>query len=677
MKKIIFAATILCMIGCQNKTATNTTPAIDLSNLDTSVAPNESFYQYATGGWQANNPLKPEYSRYGMFDVLNDNNEARIKELFTQMTQENPAKGSVNQKIADLYKMGLDSVRLNAEGAAPVKAGLEAILSLNDKAQLTPVLTSMQMTSSAPLFSFGPEADLMDSKMHALYIGQSGIGMGNRDYYLDAENESIREAYKTYLGRLFTLSGLEESQVSTAVDAVMRIETELAKNMRSNVELRDMTRMYNPMATADLKKNYNAIDWDQLFAFSKIAPERVIVCQPEYMAAMNQLLLTASIEELRYYLASQYLEAAAPYLGDNFYAASFDFFGRTMSGKQEPKPRWKRAMAIPNDALGEAVGEMYVKKFFPAEDKDRMLTMVENLRVALGQHIDQLDWMSDSTKMRAHEKLATFRVKIGYPDQWKDYTTLEIDPALSYWDNIQRANEWATRDQLAKVGKPVDPTEWLMTPQTVNAYYNPTTNEICFPAAILQPPFYNSTADDAVNYGAIGVVIGHEMTHGFDDQGRQFDKDGNMNNWWSEADAEAFKAKTDVLVNQFNAIEILPARGDQAALYANGSLSLGENIADQGGLRVAYTALKNSQNGQEPAPIDGFTSPQRFYLSYATLWGQNIRDEEATRLTKLDVHSLGKWRVDATLRNIQGFYDAFGITDGKMFMPIEERVIIW
>ena len=676
MKKILFAATVLCMMGCQNK-PTNSTPALDPSNMDTSVAPNESFYQYATGGWQAKNPLKPEHSSYNMFNVLNDNNEIRINELFTQMTKENPAKGTVNQKIADLYQLGLDSVRLNQEGAAPIRAELETILSLDDKKQLTPILSVMQMTSSSPLFSFGPEADLKDSKVNALYIGQSGIGMGDRDYYLDAENESIREAYKTYLNRLFTLAGLEESQVSKATDAVMRIETELAKNMRSNVELRDLQRMYNPMATADLKKNYDAIDWKYLFDFAKINPERVIVCQPEYMEALDKLIETTPIEDLRYYLASQYLNAAAPYLDDNFYAASFDFYGRTMSGKQEPRPRWKRAMAIPNSALGEAVGEMYVEKFFPAEDKARMMTLVENLRTALGQHIDQLDWMSDSTKMRAREKLAAFHVKIGYPDKWKDYSTLEIDPTLSYWENIQRASEWATRDQLAKVGKAVDPEEWLMTPQTVNAYYNPTTNEICFPAAILQPPFFNPAADDAVNYGAIGVVIGHEMTHGFDDQGRQFDKDGNMNNWWTDADAEAFKQKTDILVKQFDAIEVLPARGDQPAVFANGSLCLGENIADQGGLRVAYTALMNTLNGTEPEPIDGLTPAQRFYLSYATVWAQNIRDEEIARLTKLDVHSLGQWRVDATLRNLQDFFDAFNITDGKMYMPVEERVIIW
>jgi putative endopeptidase len=335
-------------------------------------------------------------------------------------------------------------------------------------------------------------------------------------------------------------------------------------------------------------------------------------------------------------------------------------------------------MGVPNSILGEAVGKMYVAKYFPEEDKVRMTELVKNLQVALGQHIEALEWMSDETKARAQEKLASFTVKIGYPDKWKDYSSLEIDPTLSYWENIKRANAWYSADNFAKLGKPVDREEWFMSPQTVNAYYNPTTNEICFPAAILQPPFYNSEADDAVNYGAIGVVIGHEMTHGFDDQGRQFDKDGNLNDWWTAADAAAFNERAEVLIKQFDAIEVLAAKEDQPAIYANGRLSLGENIADQGGLRVAMTALRNSLEGKEaPAPIDGYTAEQRFYLSYATLWAQNIRDEEIARLTKVDVHSLGKNRVNATLRNIEDFYKAFSIEDGAMFMPVEERVVIW
>ena len=672
MKKILFAATVLCMMGCQNK-PTNSTPALDPSNMDTSVAPNESFYQYATGGWQAKNPLKPEHSSYNMFNVLSDNNEIRINELFTQMTKENPAKGTVNQKIADLYKLGLDSVRLNKEGAAPVKAELKTILSLDKKEQLTPILSVMQLTSSSPLFSFGPQADLKDSKVNALYIGQSGIGMGDRDYYLDAENESIREAYKTYLNRLFTLAGLEESEAGKATDAVMRIETELAKNMRSNVELRDIQRMYNPMTTADLKKNYDAIDWAQLFAFSGINPERVIVCQPEYMEALNKLIETTPIEDLRYYLASQYLNAAAPYLDDNFYAASFDFYGRTMSGKQEPRPRWKRAMAIPNSALGEAVGEMYVEKFFPAEDKARMMTLVENLRTALGQHIDQLDWMSDSTKMRAREKLAAFRVKIGYPDKWKNYDGMKVDESLSLYDNVAAISDWETCDVLSeKVGKPVDKMEWQMTPQTINAYYNPTTNEICFPAAILQPPFFDPKADDAANLGAIGGVIGHEMSHGFDDQGAQFDKDGNQNDWWTAEDKANFNARTKVLADYFSTVEAVPGR------KINGQLTLGENIGDNGGLNIAFRALQNTLKVQDLGVKDGFTPEQRFFLSWARVWASNMRPEYIEMIITTDPHSPSSARVNAALPHIDAWYKAFNVKKGqKLFIPANKRARIW
>ena len=667
---------MVCMASCQNNP---TTPAIDLANFDTEVAPDADFYQYATGGWQKLNPLKPEYSRYGSFDMLRDNNEKRINELFADMTARKTAPGSVEQKISDLYKMGLDSARLNAEGAAPIKAAVEKILAIDNRAQLTEAIAALHSSVANPFFSIGVEADLMNSSMNALYASQSGLMMGNRDYYLDAENEQFRTAYKAYLAKIFALAGIPEAEIEKAVAGVMNIETKLAEKMWSNVELRNIPAQYNPTSKADFEKRYDAIDWPTYYKTLGVGDfDTIIVATLSSLDNANELLKTAPLDDIRYYLAAQYIDSAANYLSDDFQLASFDFFGRTMAGQQEMKPRWKRAMSVPNGTLSEAVGEMYVAKYFPEEDKARMLELVKNLQTALSQHIDALDWMSDETKARAQEKLATFTVKIGYPDKWKDYSTLDIDPTKSYWENIVNASAWYTADNLAKLGKPVDKTEWHMPPQMVNAYYNPTTNEICFPAAILQPPFFNPAADDAVNYGAIGVVIGHEMTHGFDDQGRNFDKDGNMNNWWTEADAAAFKAKTDVLVKQFDAIEVLPAKEGQPAIYANGSLSLGENIADQGGLRVAWTAYRNSLEGKSaPTPIDGFTDAQRFYLGYATLWAQNIRDEEIARLTKLDVHSLGKWRVNATLRNLQSFYDAFGITDGAMFMPEEERVIIW
>ena len=573
--------------------------------------------------------------------------------------------------------MGLDSVRLNTEGAAPIQDKVAELLGITDRAQLTAAIAGLHHSVANPFFGMGVQSDLMNSDMNALYISQSGLGMGTRDYYVDESNAQIKKAYGEMLAKLFTLTGIEQAEQAAA--SVVELETRLAEKMWSNVELRDIVAQYNPMSKADFEKTYDAIDWPTYYKAMGIGDfDTIIVTTPSAVANANELLKNAPIESLRYYLAAQYINAAAGYLSDDFQQASFDFYGKVMSGQQEQKPRWKRAMSVPNGTLGEAVGEMYVAKYFPEKDKERMTELVKNLQTALGQHIDALDWMSDTTKAKAREKLATFTVKIGYPDKWKDYSTLEIDPAKSYWENIVNANIWYTEDNIADLGKPVDKEEWGMTPQTVNAYYNPTTNEICFPAAILQPPFYNPDADDAVNYGAIGVVIGHEMTHGFDDQGRQFDKDGNMNNWWTDEDAAAFKGKTDILVKQFDAIEVLPAKDGQPALHANGSLSLGENIADQGGLRVAWTAYHNSLEGKEkPAPIDGFTPEQRFYLGYATLWAQNIRDEEIARLTKLDVHSLGKWRVNATLRNLQTFYDAFGITDGAMFLPEEERVIIW
>lgn len=677
MKKILLTLSTVALMASCNLNKVENVPAIDRANFDESVALKDDFYQYATGGWQAKNPLKPEFARYGTFDVLRENNEIRLNELFASIAKSKFEQGTVDQKIADLYTMGLDSTRLNNEGIAPVKADVEQIMAISKRSHLATATALIHTSAGNPLFGLYVSADLLNSNVNVLYIDQSGLGMGNRDYYLDAENQSKREGYTQWLTKAFTMLGWEDA--SSKAEKVLALETKMAKAFRTNVQLRDVPANYNPMTKAEFVKRYSAFDWDGYFSQMGIGEfDKVIVGQPEVLDVVFKLFAKEDIETIKAYMAASVVSSAASYVGDELYAAYFDFFGRQMSGQQEMRPRWKRAMAVPNGLLGEAVGEIYVKKYFPESDKQRMTEMVKNLQVALGQHIDALEWMSEATKAKAQEKLNTFTVKIGYPDKWKDYSSLVIDSSLSYWENIKRASAWYTADNLADLGKEVDRTRWFMSPQTVNAYYNPTTNEICFPAAILQPPFYNSAADDAVNYGAIGVVIGHEMTHGFDDQGRQFDKDGNMNNWWTAEDAAAFKVRTDVLVEQFNRIEVLPAKGDQPAIMADGALSLGENIADQGGLRVSYTALHNSfKDKGEPAPVDGFTADQRFYLSYATIWGQNIRDEEIARLTKVDVHSLGKNRVNATLRNIETFYQAFGITDGQMFLPKEERVIIW
>ena len=676
MKKLLFiVASALAMTACSTNSVEKqeVVPAIDAQNFDESIARNDDFYQWATGGWQKNNPLKPEYSRYGSFDVLRENNEIRINDLFSQMTKTEAEFGSVEQKISDLYKLGLDEERLNREGAEPIREALNKILAIEDRAELIASIAQLHTDGIGVFFGGYPAADLADSNMTIFYLDQAGLGMGNRDYYIDEKNAEIKAAYLVYLEKIFTLAGVE-GDVKKMVADVVAIEDAIAEKSWSNVECRDIAKGYNPHTMAELREKYSAVDWDAYLAALGVADlEKIVVSQPSSLENIMNVIATTPVEALRAYVAAHYIDAAASYLSEEFAVASFEFFGKTMSGTQEIRPRWKRAMGVPNNVLSEAVGQMYVAKYFPESEKARVESMVFNIQKAFSKHIEALDWMSEETKAKAQEKLAAFTVKIGYPNKWKDYSTLTVDPAKSYWENVVEANRWYTADAMAEVGKPVDREKWLMPPQMVNAYYMPTTNEICFPAAILQPPFYNPNADDAVNYGAIGVVIAHEMTHGFDDQGSQFDKVGNMNDWWTAEDRAAFEAKTNILVEQFNAIEILPG------LYADGKYSLGENIADQGGLRLAFTGLVDYAwaNGR-PEDIDGFTGEQRFYIGYATLWAQNITDQEKERLTKVDVHSLGRNRVNATLRNIQSFYDAFGITEtDAMYMPVEERVIIW
>ena len=669
MRKMMIAMLPVFAVACGNPEAETT--ALDLTNLDTSVSPAEDFYGFATGGWQKKNPLKPEYSRYGVMDLISENNQKRLNDLFKSLGQTSAMPGSVEQKISDLYKMGLDSTRLNAEGAAPLKPLLGKVLSAQDKRGLMEAVTEMHSASDYPLFSTYVAADLADSRNQILYLSQSGLGMSDRDYYLDTANTALKEGYRAFLEKVFALSGIENA--AQAADDALSVEDEIAKASWSSVELRDVARSYNPMSSQELEKQYPILDFGLYFRLSGIQPQdKLVVGQPSYFASIDSLMASTDLSKMKNYLAGQLIQGACNALSDSFYVAYFDFFQKQMAGVKEQKPRWKRAMSVPNNILSEAVGEMYVSRYFPAEDKERVKHMVDNLKTALGEHVDSLSWMSDTTKMKAHEKLNAFTVKIGYPDKWKDYSTLIINPSLSYYENIRNAAKWYVADNISRMGKPTDKDEWLMSPQTVNAYYNPTTNEICFPAAILQPPFYNPEADDALNYGAIGVVISHEMTHGFDDQGRMFDKNGNMVNWWTEADAAAFNARARKLVEQFDQVQILPG------LMANGALCLGENIADQGGLRIAYTALQNSFGDTHPEPLDGYTAEQRFYLSYANIWAQNITDEEKARLTKLDVHSLGENRVNVTLRNIQTFFDAFGIEEGDpMYRPVEERVIIW
>ena len=663
------------LTSCAGQKEAKSTSGIDLANMDTTVSAGTDFFRYACGGWNDAHPLTAEYSRYGTFDELFENSQTQLRELIEGLAaQKNNQAGSAAQKIGDLYNMAMDSVTLNKQGAEPVKAMLDKIAGMKNKNEIVPMMTEMAHIGIGTYFHSYVYADPKNSSLNIFQMGQGGINLGEKEYYLDTDSitQNIREQYKLYIGKLFQLAGFSEADAQQKVADVMEIETAIAKVSRSATELRDPEANYHKMSFDELKKTIAGIDWDAYMKGLGIqAPAELNVEQVEPIQEVARLMNTLPLSKHVSYLEYNLLDAAASCLSDDFVAARFDFYGKVLSGRQVNQPRWKRAVNSVNGMLGELVGEMYVEKYFPAAAKERMVKLVKNLQTALGERIDAQEWMSDSTKIRAHEKLATFHVKVGYPDKWKDYSKLEIKND-SYWANVCRASEWGFNDMYSRIGKPVDKDEWLMTPQTVNAYYNPSTNEICFPAAILQPPFFNMEADDAANYGAIGVVIGHEMTHGFDDQGRQFDKDGNLTDWWAPGDADRFKERAQVMVDFFNKIEVLPG------LQANGELTLGENLADHGGLNVAYLAFQNATKDAPLGVVDGFTPEQRFFLAYATLWAGNIRDEQIRVYTKSDPHSLGKWRVNGALPHIQAWYDAFHITPSDpLYVAPENRVNVW
>lgn len=652
---------------------------IDKANLDTSVKPTDDFYGYACGGWMKANPIPGEYSRYGTFDVLRENAKQQLRELINSLDEipDSKVPGTNAQKVRDLYAMGMDSVRLNREGAEPMRPYLDKIatMPLADRKDVANAIAWMHLGLGGPFFGSGVGADPKNSDMNILHLGETGLGLGDRDYYLEQseENDRIMKAYEKYIKSILTLSGYSEAEAERVWKTVIGLETGFAQHKKSREERRDPLGRYNMRTIEQLRQEYPNIDWDTYFAAIGLpGVQKVNVGSTGFFDYLNTLIPTLTEQEIRDYMTLEYIFSASGTLSDDFRDASFEMFDRTMSGITEMQPRWKRAMAIPNSMLGEALGELYVQRYFPPENKEYMVTLVENLRNALGKHIDGLTWMSDETKAKARKKLAGITVKIGYPDKWKDYSAINIDPAKSYLENVQAASRWFTEDNYAKMDKPVDKSEWLMTPQTVNAYYMPTTNEICFPAAILQAPYFDVTADDAINYGAIGVVIGHEMTHGFDDSGRRYDADGNLNDWWTAEDAEAFTKLADRLVEQFDAVEVAPG------VNANGRFTLGENIADQGGLRVALTAYLDSQKDKKARDIDGLSPLQRFYLGYANLWAGNIRDEEILVRTKTDPHSLGRNRVNVSLMNLDPFFRAFSVKKGdRMFRPEQERVIIW
>ena len=647
---------------------------IQKENLDTTASPQTDFYKYACGGWMKNNPLTGEYSRFGSFDKLAENNRKQLRGLIEELATKPSEKGSVGQKIGDMYSLAMDSTKLNADGYKPIQADLKRIAAVKNVADILKLIPELSLSGLDPYFSVYVAADPMNSSLNLVQTYQSGISLKQRDYYLenDEHTKDIREKYKAHIVKMFRLVGFNATDAQTNMEAIMKIETRLATAAYDKVKLRDPHANYNKMTLDELQKLVPEIKWTELLALLGLKDIKDIsVSQKESLIEVGKILTTEPVKSHIAYLQWKLIDESASYLSDAIFAQNFDFYGKTLSGKKQQSPRWKRAVSTVDGVLGEAVGQMYVKKYFPAESKDRMLKLVHNLQETLADRIQGLSWMGDSTKIKATEKLKAFYVKIGYPDTWRDYSSLNISRD-SYYANIKRASKFESEYLFAKAGKVVDKTEWQMTPQTVNAYYNPSTNEICFPAGILQYPFFDQTADDAFNYGAIGVVIGHEMTHGFDDQGCQFDKEGNLINWWTDTDKKNFDLRAKVMADFFDSIVVAPG------VHANGKFTLGENIADHGGLQISYQAFKKAAAAAPLAVKDGLTPEQRFFLAYANVWAQNIRPEEVLKRTKSDPHSLGEWRVNGALPQIQNWYDAFGIKAGdKMFLPVEKRVSIW
>lgn len=649
------------------------TTGIPLSNLDTTAVAQNDFYQFACGGWMKENPLPAEYSRFGSFDKLALNNLEQVNGLITGIAGQKHPQGSIAQKIGDMYNLAMDTARRNTEGTAAIQATLDEIAAVTSPDQWSEVLGKAMEYG---IWAMYVDADALNSSMNILNECQAGFALGEKEYYLDQDEHTqmIRAEYLKYIEKMFTLFGIDNA--AERAQTVLRLETRLATAALNNVELRDPVANYNKMSVADLQNLVPQVDWNVYFAGMNISPDSLSVGQIRHLQEAGKMLADEPLEDMKTLFTWQAIDGCASYLTDEIYTASFDFYGRILSGRQEQSPLWKRAVGIVNGTLGEAVGQMYVQKYFPEENKERMLALVKNLQHALGERIEALEWMSDETKEKAIEKLNAFTIKIGYPDTWRDYTALNIDPNLTYYANLQRASKFEQDYSLSFLGKPVDKAKWYMTPQTVNAYYNPSSNEICFPAGILQYPFFDMAADDAFNYGAIGVVIGHEMTHGFDDQGCQFDKDGNLNNWWTAEDKARFDARTKVMEEFFNNIEVAPG------VHANGAFTLGENIADHGGLQVSFQAFMENEAAKPESErlktVDGFTPEQRFFLAYANVWAGNIRPEEILQRTKSDPHSLGRWRVNGALPHINAWYDAWHVTEASpLYVAPANRVSIW
>ena len=674
VKALIFALSLTATMSA----SAQGTAGIDRANMNLSVKPGNDFYEYAIGGWRKAHPLDAEHARNGSFTDLDEMNQKRILELIQEYSSKPQAQGTLGQKIGSLYNLAMDSVRRNREGAAPIQPVLKKIADIQNRRDYQLVTSQLDARGiSCMMFGMGVGADQKDAANNLVGIGQGGLGLGERDYYLsdDAQVKGVRDAYVKFLTAILTLAGNDAATAQKKAEATMRIETRIAKASYSQVQLRDVQANYHKITYNQLVNDYPGIDWGNLFLAQGFPPfSHIDVGQPEPIREVEKILAEESLDDLKAYAEAHAVSSAAGKLDDKFRAAEFEF-GSVLFGAQQDRPRWKRATALVSGVLGEPIGKLYVEKYFPESSKQHMLRLVKNLQTALAQRIDEATWMSPATKEQAKDKLSNFIVKVGYPDTWRDFSGLQIDEKLSLFENMCNVAEFLSHDYInRKVNKPVDKAEWQMTPQTVNAYYNPTTNEICFPAAILQPPFFDPNADDAVNYGGIGGVIGHEMSHGFDDQGSQFDKYGNQNDWWTAADKKNFEARTKVLVDFFSSVEALPGK------KINGKLTLGENIGDNGGLNIAFRALQNDLKAN-PAlnkTIDGFTPEQRFFLSWANVWAGNARPEFVDRQIKTDPHSPAEARVNAALPQIDAWYKAFNVKKGeKLFLDKKKRAHIW
>lgn len=664
----------LVVMSCS--TTDNTVHGIDSAWMNTSVNPGDDFFEYACGGWLKSHPIPDEYSSFGINEVLYENNRDEIKNIIEGLASSQHEKGSIEQAIADYYHLYLNTARESAEGMSIVKANFERIESLNSREEIISMINHDNVYGSQTILDFSFGADLENSKDNILNLSADGLTLASRDYYLSSDSAKVakRMAFERYIVNMFCLAGCSADEADAKMHNVMSLETRMAKQTRTLEQLRDSKANYNKLSYTDFKKQFAGFDWDKFFTELGIADlDQLNVGQPETVREGVSVLTTAPLRQLKDWMQFSFLDDYASHLGTRFANEAFDFYGRVMRGKQKQSDLWKRAIDSTNGTFDMSIGKMYVERCFPEANKKRMIELVSNLQKALAQRIEAQEWMSDSTRQQAKEKLSTFRVKIGYPDKWRTYEGLTIDPSKSFVENDMNMSYWWHYDAIKRCyKKPVDRDEWYMSPQTINAYYDPSTNEICFPAGILQPPFFDMQADDAFNYGDIGATIGHEMIHGFDDEGSQFDKDGNYVNWWTDADSREFEKRVSVLADFFDRIEPLPG------LHIKGRQVLGENIADHGGMKVAWLAYKEATK-DNPLPVqNGLTADQRFFISYAFTWAQNDREEYIRNLIENDVHALPRYRVNACLPHIDAWYETFGIKEGdKLYVPKAERADIW